>query len=123
MHPFEFIQPILQRRGEFIGWRCGARDRAACSFTELPLCHRAVAGECSIAKDGNRFKVLGHEDRHGDTFSRVDHDRVRKFRDGVAVDPPQIDVIICVGDVLNERALLHAVAAPDAAHDEHANSA
>ena len=64
--------------------------------------------------------VLGEEQGHRHAVAAIDAHLVRQVAVFIAVEQPQIDARrVGLGDALQQRALLHTVAAPDAADDQH----
>lgn len=117
MDAFDLVEPVLQGSGKFAVGDGGAGEGAG----GAEGAHRdgAVAGEGSVAQEGDELEVLGHEDGGGDAVARVDHDLFGEVHVLVAVDDAEADALgVCLGDACEEGDLLDAVAAPCAGGDE-----
>src|SRR6185312_2593202 len=114
----ELVEPVLKRLAEFVRIRRGEADGAG--GAQLGAGEGAVAVQRAVAEGAAEFEILGQEDRDGDAVAAVELELVGQVAVLVAVDETQVDAIrIALGDPLEQGALLDAVAAPDAADNQH----
>jgi hypothetical protein len=117
LHALDFVQPVVQSRIKFVF--LGSYDSGRAEWAEPGEGQGAVAVDGAIAGGGAPFIVFGQEYDNGHAASRID----AKFRRQLAFLGPlnktQIDFSgIGFGDSIYQRALLDAIAAPDAAEDQ-----
>ena len=113
----EFVEPVLESRGEFVRRRWSEADGAG--GAELRAGEGAITIQGAVAEGGAELEVFGEEKSERDAVAGVDADLLGEIAMLIAIDEPQIDQVGAgLGDFLKKRALLDAVAAPDAADDE-----
>src|SRR6201999_1970070 len=108
--------PVSERGGHLVLVR--RRDANWAGWAELFPRQGAVSADRPVAKCPAKFEILGHEDRDGNAIASVDPDLFGQVAMLVTIEDTQVDLRgIPLGDALLQRALLHAVAAPNAADD------
>jgi len=113
----EFVEPVLECGREFIGGGRGNADGAG--GAELGAGEGAIAAEGAVAVGGAELEVFGEEEDDGDAVAGVDVELIGEVAVLVAVEEAEVDqIFFLLGDTLEERALLDAVAAPDAAENQ-----
>lgn len=114
MHAFELIRPVLHRVGKLSPRDGGAREGtgSAKHFAGLG----AKTRERLVAEHGDEIKVLVHEDRNGHASPAAHFDLLSEIRVHISVNEAETDKPVATGvcQVIENRALLNAVAAPDA---------
>lgn len=118
MDALKFIEPILNRVREFAAGHKSAGECAGRSQSLARLGTQAV--ERLVAQQGDEVEVLVHEDGDGDAPPAADFDLLGEFGVLVAIDEANANKPggVGAGEVVEDRALLHAVAAPDTGTDE-----
>jgi len=117
LHALDFVQPIGQRGVQFVFLR---GDNAGGTHRTQPRAGQgAVAIDCAVACRRAQFVVFGKKLDHRDSAAGVDAQLRRQFAFLGALDEAQIDFGgIGFGYAVDQRALLYAIAAPDAAEDQ-----
>lgn len=124
---FKFIQPILKRGLDLVVRDGGAGKRAGSA--EGFGGHGSITGERAVAENGDEFEFFGEEEDGGNTVAAADFNGIGKFGGDIAIDEAEVDrafgaaCFIVLGDLLEEGALVDAVAAPCAAEDEDVHAA
>jgi hypothetical protein len=114
---FEFVEPVLEGCGEFFA--VGASDAGWAGGAELAMSHGTITIQGAVAEDGAEVEILGEEKGDGNPIAFIDADLLGQIAMLIAIDEAKIDLAgVGGGDVVEEGALLHAVAAPDSAHDQ-----
>lgn len=102
----------------------GRNDADGARWAELARGDSAIAMDSAVTGGGAPVKIFGEKQNHRDAMATVHGDFVAQFGALVALDETQVDLAgIYFGDALDQRTLLDAVAAPDAADDENVHLA
>jgi hypothetical protein len=122
LNALKLVEPIGKRVRHFV--TVGAADARGTACAKLLAGQCAVAMERAIAQRGTPLKILREKQGDGHAVTAIDAELGGKVLVLIAIDETQVDLFgVGVGDAGEERALLHAVAAPDAADDKHVHFA
>src|SRR5262249_9386963 len=112
------VEPVLERRCQLAVGGRGDGERAGSA--EL-LCRQcAVAAQRPVPGDAAQLEILGKEQDHRDAVAAVEAQLPAQVAMLVAVEQAQVDALaVGLGTALQQWTLLNAVAAPDAADNQH----
>ena len=117
VHPLELIEPVGCHCGDGIGRR---GDRAGgARGSELRCGRRAIGGERAVTVEKDRREILAEKAGDGHALSAADLEMGGDVGQGVAVEEPEVDRRGGRGEVGEDRALVHTVAAPGASEHQH----
>lgn len=123
---FQLVQPILAGIGDLVRRDRGPGERAGrseCLGGDGP-----IARQGTVAHDRDEFEIFVEEENGGDAEPTADLRGVGEFGRFVPIDESQVDRSAGghgsdFGELLEERALMGAVAAPCAAENEDVDAA
>ena len=118
LHAFDFIQPIAEGGVQFTF--VGRDDSSRAERTQSRMGKGAITVDGAITSGGAPLVIFGQEYDDGDPAAGVDAQFREQFAFLGALDKTQVDLRgVRFGNAINQRALLHAVAAPNAAEDQN----
>lgn len=126
---FEVVGPVLDGEGEFVVGEGGTGEGAG--GAELAEGEGAEAGEGFIAGEGEEFEVFVEEEGSWDAVAAADFDGVGEGDGLIAVDEAEVNARglwgvaiggVESGEVVEDGALLDAIAAPGAANNEEVDA-
>jgi hypothetical protein len=117
LHALEFVEPILRHGYGERSVGSAQPSRARCA--KLVVGQLAIFGQCSVAQETHELTILveKHDNRHAPAAANLE--RLGQLRISVAILKAEIDRRSGLGEMIEDRALIHAIAAPCAGQAQH----
>jgi hypothetical protein len=117
----ELVEPIGDQGTLCLGRRRDYSGRAG--RTEVFGGHSAVGRKRPLAKAGDLEPIFTEEYKHGHAVSTINREQGSNFGDGIAIEKSKVDLRSSLREMVEDRALVNAVAAPSARQTENGHSA